>query len=280
MANSDLANEIIGTLVDKMENGDLVEASAPTLLKDDRPCSAWSFSNTLIRIFDGQTDDARTFNSWKAVGRMVKKGSKAFYILAPKMITKKETDERTGVETERRILVGFKALPEFRVEDTDGDPLPDVDPPSRPDLAKVADAWNVSITYGAIDGGFAYHAGEVDKDERIRCATHDEATFAHELAHAAHARILKDRGDKMVPGQDWKQEVVAEFTAAVLMSAYNLTDPARESWSFRYIRKYAENSGLKVEKAVLSVLGDVDKVTRLILDTAAENGVQAISTAA
>ena len=86
------------------------------------------------------TADARGFQQWKKVGRRVKKGAKAFYILAP--IRKKvpvkirreeeivnENGEVEVIEIEETIyvdkLVSFKPIPVFRYEDTEGKPLPE-----------------------------------------------------------------------------------------------------------------------------------------------------------
>ena len=46
-----------------------------------KPSDRWSFFNRLIMLMN--TEDARGFRQWKQVGRHVKKGAKAFYILAP-----------------------------------------------------------------------------------------------------------------------------------------------------------------------------------------------------
>src|SRR5690349_12380838 len=63
--------------------------------KDAAPCRRWSWNNQLIAALRG-TADARGFRQWQQVGRQVKKGEKAFYILAP--LVKKKTDEETGEE--------------------------------------------------------------------------------------------------------------------------------------------------------------------------------------
>jgi len=47
-----------------------------------KPSDAWSFFNRLIMLMNN-TEDARGFRQWQKVGRRVKKGAKAFYILAP-----------------------------------------------------------------------------------------------------------------------------------------------------------------------------------------------------
>src|SRR6202453_5495243 len=63
--------------------------------KDSPHCRKWSWGNQLLVMLNGFTD-ARTFNQWQEIGRSVKKGEKAFYILAP--ATRKITDQNTDEE--------------------------------------------------------------------------------------------------------------------------------------------------------------------------------------
>src|SRR5262249_48555857 len=71
--------------------------------RDNPHCRKWSWGNQLLVILNNYTD-ARGFRQWQAVGRNVKKGEKAFYILGP--IPRKLRDEETGEEP--TIIVGFK----------------------------------------------------------------------------------------------------------------------------------------------------------------------------
>jgi hypothetical protein len=62
---------------------------------DNVPCRAWSWRNQLLAALHGHAD-ARGFRQWELVGRHVRKGDKAFYILSP--CVKVVTDENTGEE--------------------------------------------------------------------------------------------------------------------------------------------------------------------------------------
>jgi hypothetical protein len=90
-------------------------------------------------------------------------------------------------------------------------------------------------------------------------ATHDEQVFFHELAHAAHQRVK----GQLEHGQDWKQEIVAELTAAVL--AYLYVKRPNDGFSYRYIRSYAEDAGKDVYRACLSVIAEVGRCVEVIL---------------
>ena len=100
-------------------------ALAPIFIrrKDNLPCRAWSWSNQLLTAMAG-TDDARGFRQWQQVNRRVKKGARAFYILGPCHVKRKQTDD-DGSETETLVLVGFRSIPVFRYEDTEGEELPE-----------------------------------------------------------------------------------------------------------------------------------------------------------
>ena len=89
------------------------------------PSDKWSFFNRIV-MFMHDTDDARGFKQWREAGRFVMKGSKAFYILGPvfKKIKEEKTTASSETETnEKEILAGFRGIPVFRSEDTEGAPL-------------------------------------------------------------------------------------------------------------------------------------------------------------
>jgi hypothetical protein len=142
--------------------------------KDHSHCRKWSWGNQLLVILHGYTD-ARGFRQWEQVGRKVKKSEKAFYILGP--MTKTLRDEQSGEE--RTIIVGFKGLPVFGLEQTEGKPLPNSDTDleqwvnSLP-LLDVAKQWSLSV--GAVDGGLADFLGRYRRGERIELAVKNLST--------------------------------------------------------------------------------------------------------
>lgn len=250
----------IDKLLNAFETGDVPEALATVVLpRKDVPCAKWSLSNRIL-AFLSDTSDARGFRQWEQVGRYPKKGSKAFHILGPKKrkIQDKETEE------EKMILTGFVAVPVFRFEDTDGEnlDLPNFTPPEMPPLFEVAEQWNLSISWQSFQGhSYGYYAP--GKGE-IVLATHAERTFFHELAHAAHHKVLGQLNIR----QDWKQEVVAELTAAVLCHLYGKRPD--DGNCYRYIRRYAEEEEIEPHKACLSVIADVERCLNLIIQTKEE----------
>ena len=83
----------------------LPKALAPIFIhrSDNVPCRSWSWSNQLLTALAG-TSDARGFRQWHEVGRHVRKGSRAFCILAPCTKKVKEHDAETAEEAERVIV--------------------------------------------------------------------------------------------------------------------------------------------------------------------------------
>ena len=99
---------------------------------------------------------------------------------------------------------------------------------------------------GFLDSYFGYFSGD---EKKIVLCTHDAAVYFHELAHAAHSKI----NTGLKPGQDPKQEIVAELSAAVLARLYGI------KWNaYKYIEHNAE--GKNVGRACVKVLAEVEKV--------------------
>lgn len=260
-------------LVHMWETGGMPEAIARTMIQrqaGDVPSSRWSLCNRLIMLANG-TQDARGIRQWNEVGRRVKKGAKAFYILAPctKKIVTTETDPETGEErqVERVVLLGFTAVPVFRVEDTEGAPLPQPDyrPPVLPPLYEVAERLGVQVEWKPGNGD-AYGAYLIAAN-KIELYTHDVKTFFHELAHAAHSKIEPLKG-----GQDPRQEIIAETVAQVLCILYGIKGYERHG--LEYIRSYIGRNGGDPVRVVLSLLADIERVLELILNLAHQDGGQ------
>ena len=239
-----------------------------------KPSDAWSFFNRLI-MFMHDTADARGFRQWKQVGRHVKKGAKAFYILAP--IRKKvpvkvrreverinENGETEIVEVEETILVeklvGFKPIPVFRYEDTEGKPLPE-------------ENFSIEIPYefnGIIrelglkveTTAFRNYYGTYNlKTKVIKLASPELIVFLHELAHAVDDHLHSIQG-----GQIPLQEVVAEFSAAVIAYLMGYSIPLGN------VREYIEHYGF-IE--LFKAFARVERIVSFVVERTAVKHPQA-----
>ena len=270
MKITEKAQDALNRLLRMFETGDLPQAVARTTIAAKaghaaKPSDKWSLGNRLLMAL-ADTDDARGFKQWQGVGRRVKKGAKAFYVLAPiskkKIVRVQETDPDTGeereVEQERVVITGFHGVPVFRYEDTEGDPLPEAgcDPPEPPPLFEVARRFVSDVRYKPFIGGYYgyFRPGE------IVLHTHDARTFFHELAHAVH-HTIKPGGLK--GGQQADQEIVAETVAATLCELYGFRGYIWHGWD--YIKGYAGQDNQQAMKAVMGALSDVQKVLEIIL---------------
>ena len=125
-------------------------------------------------------------------------GAKAFYILGPVMKKVTIEDSETGEKVTKLLVVAFKPIPVFRLDDTEGESVTIQDSISTSDecCAGVGNSGPVCSEPGRFYGMYV-----PAKDEIVLC-THDEITFFHELAHAAHHRIrpLKGGQDRPISG--------------------------------------------------------------------------------
>src|SRR5687768_12084359 len=107
-ATRERADAVLSEILTMFESGAFPDAIAQTRIvrmRHDRPLCQWSLGNQLLAFVHG-TADARGFRQWEAVGRHVRKGARAFYILGPCTVKRRELDE-TGEQVERMIVTGF-----------------------------------------------------------------------------------------------------------------------------------------------------------------------------
>jgi len=247
---SEKAQMSLDKVVEQFKTGDLSPICYAVRLQLDpeAPASKWTLSNRVLAYIQTGSLDCRGYHQWQAVGRQVKKGSLSAYILRPRLVKKTNADG----EDEQR-LIGFAPVAVFSADDTEGDPLPGYTPIKMPPLADLAAKLGIDIDYQPLPPG-VYGSYQPLKDE-IRLATHDEATFFHELAHAAHNRVEGE----LKGGQHEEQETIAEFSATVLMELYGIRDHTGNAW--HYISLYAADPLVAVTKA----LATVEKVLAFLL---------------
>ncbi|MCD5401133.1 ArdC family protein [candidate division NPL-UPA2 bacterium] len=266
------AQEILEKLLGVFESGELVNIIAKRPLfnvdnQGDKPSDNWSIMNQIIQL-TGYTEDARGYKQWKKVGRQVKKGAKALYILAPIVQKRKKKNKETGEEEEYQYLGGFRYIPVFRYEDTEGDPLPgtqDVTPKTLPPLFQVAERLGVKIEYlpgkvGRFHGGYGSFN---PREKKIHLFTQEDSTFFHELAHAAHASF-KNLNTETTHEE---RETVAETVAAVLLVKYGQEiNSTIISKNWNYLVRHNKRKPEKALKMISRVLNDIKKILEILLE--------------
>jgi hypothetical protein len=211
------------------------------------------------------TSDARGFRQWTEVNRFVNKGAKAFWILGPvvkKVKTGSSIPDEDGDQKEgafKEVLVGFRTIPVFRLEDTSGQELPTYLPRNLPPLMGVAERFGMKVQYARLAPGMYGATDHISKT--ITLATEDADVFFHELAHAIHRSFEP----KMAHGQEPEAETIAQLVAATLARLY---DRPADNFSWSYIASYAQsNSPQKVGRLCMRVLDRTRRVLDLIYPT-------------
>ena len=263
------APQVAERIVNAFKNPEtLPKALAPIFIhrNEDTPCNKWSWHNQLLVILSG-TSDARGMKQWNTVKRKVKKGTQAIWILAPCMRTLKEKDKDTGDEKKRNILYGFKAIPVYRIEDTEGEPLAGNEHydnwVSKLPLVDVAESWGINVgTYNFTDKSPLGYFSVGRRGKAIMLGTENLSTFAHELCHAADEKLhtLKDKTPML--------EIVAELGGAVLLESIGYSHDADLGGAYSYIERYAETMHKAPVRACIELLDRVCNVVTLILDEA------------
>ena len=257
-------DEAVKSLMQIFQKQSFPEQIALTIIRrreDDplikMPCQKYSLGNQLIMFFIGKTELCGTYKQWQAVGRQVRKGSHAFGIYAPLTKTVKETDA-TGKEKGKTIIYGFRPIPVFSVESTDGEALEKYDytPKTLPPFYDICEKLGI-VVYWKPAGRPAYGWYSPASDS-ITMQSEDWAVFYHEACHSIRNRIT-DTKDIAT------EEIVAELTSAVLMAMNGINSYQKQA--YEYIRDYCEDkSPDKVLQVIFKSLNAVEEIVNIILN--------------
>lgn len=242
-------------LIQLFSTTQLPELCAKALISaPEKPLSKWSMGNQILTLL-ARTDDARGYRQWQDVGRHVRAGSKAFHILGP-VFAQKQLEGEDGEEETVEVLIGFRAIPVFRIEETEGKDLPTYAPRDPPPLLEVAERFGMKVNYLRLSAGVL---GYTDYEAKvIGLATESWEVFFHELAHTIHRTFEAKTGH----GQEPEAETVAQLAAATLARLYG--HPA-DAFSWTYIAGQAQSSSpQQVGRLCMRVLDRTKKVLDLI----------------
>src|SRR5476649_2843669 len=83
MKLSDKDQESMNKVIEKFQTGDLSPISKVVRIRLDpsAPAHKWSLSNKILAFIQAEELDCRTFQQWKTIGRSIKRGSNAVYIV-------------------------------------------------------------------------------------------------------------------------------------------------------------------------------------------------------
>ena len=87
----------------------------------------YSFSNTVLILVQRPTASrVAGFHTWRRLGRAVRRGEHAIWILAPVTWRVASPDDEETREPSLRVVAAFRPVPVFDVAQTAGDELPEV----------------------------------------------------------------------------------------------------------------------------------------------------------
>ncbi len=238
MVTTENARKVLDNLVERLDSEVIACFVEKRLFarEADIPMRKWSMLNQLTAYFSG-TSDARGFRQWQAVGRHVTKGSRALYILVPmiriKTATTAEAQTQETEEQEREYLAGFRAMPVFRVEDTEGEPLVyqselDAFDPSRFPLFDIAKTLGVTVTTAVTESCYGWYSND---QKLIALGTDDVTTFFHELSHAVDSHLPGTSDDTAL------RECAAELSSCFLCHLYRL--PPHDGHTKAYLENFS-----------------------------------------
>ena len=188
------------------------------------------------------------FQTWRTMGRFVRKGEKGIAIMAPIVGRREAESEGDNARTVR----GFRAAYVFDVEQTDGEPLPEPGEASGDPGAKTAALKNAILERGIalesvdeLDGALGTSSGGSIRLLNGLSPATEFTTLVHEYAHE-----LLHRADDRPASRDTR-ELEAEAVAFVVGGAVglNTSDASRD-----YILLY------RGDRAALS--GSLDRIQR------------------
>ena len=267
--NTEKAQETLDMLTEKLINQEELPGTLTKLILQppNGPMMNWSLMNKITVRLNGYSD-ARGFRQWQKVKRFVKKGMKAIYILGPVMIPVPVKDA-AGEDTKERQpkLVGFKAIPVFGYEQTEGEELPDYEKranlsrtlPQLP-LTNIAADLNIEVkAQFTTCGEYGYFQPSLNI---IGMCTDSQQTFLHELSHAID--------NKMGNNSNYDEnEVVAELSACFL--AHILGLKANMKYTKNYIQSWSHSQhvGVAIARAIDRVMAIYNLCSQYIEEQAA-----------
>lgn len=226
----------------------------------------YSLYNQILLAFAGCSQVAG-YKKWKELGRTVKKGGRAVWILAPWLMKVEIEDKVEGKEEEKKkILKGFFSVPVFDISQTEGKAV-EGNMTTRSDLSfevvkKFAHQEGFEVVFKPLE---VIHGGFIDEEKNItlnsNLAEKDwTGTLIHELAHG----LLGQNG---TPQRVREQQ--AETTTYLVCKVLGIE---------RKSEFYLKSWGLSED--ILKDFGKVDKVAKKLIAAlrGEENGARNAAT--
>jgi len=231
-----------------------------------------------------------TFKQATQLDAHIRKGEKGSLVVYADSITRKETDEKTGDETDREIPF-LKGYTVFNVEQIDGLPevyyakaAPTLDPVARIEHAeRFFASLGATIRHGGNRAFYGISADAIQMPlfESFQDADSYYGTLAHEATHwtGSKGRLDRDFGGHRFGSEGYAvEELVAELGAAFLCADLELALEPREdhaSYIATWLKVLAADN-----RAVFTAAAHAQRAAEFINSKAAETAAQVNSTCA
>jgi antirestriction protein ArdC len=178
---------------------------------------SYSFNNWLL-IYTQRPDASRVagFQTWKSLGRFVKKGERGIRILAP--IIRKIEEEKNGATEQVSRPVGFRSIAVFALEQTDGEPLPEIDSNATEGGEELLPRLEATTIPGAAEG--LSKGGLIEIEETLSTAARC-GVIVHELAHELQHK--QNRKETTLQ----QRELEAESVSYAVLAHYGIRTESR-----------------------------------------------------
>lgn len=237
----------------------------------------YSFRNQLlIKLQRPTATMVAGYRAWQKMGRQVQKGESGIGILAP--LTRKvevEPDECDRHDRcdghERRYVYGFKTVYVFDIEQTEGEPVPEL-PISQLDGEAPADAWNL-LAELVREEGFELGRGDTSPANGTTYFDRDHVDVAPDLSPAQATKTLAHELAHVVmhdPDEDDREyrtreliECEAESVAYIIMRRFGID---ASDYSFGYLASWSEGDEDKLEDTADRVVKAADELTERLVE--------------
>jgi len=213
------------------------------------------------------------YNQWRKVGRYVKKGSKAIWILAPmvsskhvlrKIVSDSPDDDDGSDEKDEQVkkyISGFMPVHVFDYGQTDGDDL---------DIGNTMVEGNGDLTVEAVSDVFDYPVevkqgvadgwtdGKKITISRRKNKAQEVACYLHEVAHVLLGHLKEDEGVKV---SREVAELQAESVAYIVAECIGI----KNAGSKFYLGRWGGADGKdKLKEHSLKIVSAADKILRKV----------------
>jgi antirestriction protein ArdC len=209
------------------------------------------------------------FNTWKEMGRRVKKGERGIKILAPmfRNARSEDTEPSLSPATPEKRLSGFRGVTVFDYAQTDGAPMPSYDAAEvQGDVSAYLPRLHDFVTSQGIK--LSFEAGMVAEGASsngaivLREGMGDAQTFSV-LVHETSHELLHWTGKRGADKTSRERETEAEAVAFIVCTALGLETQTSSS---DYIQLYKGDASLLLES-----LGAIQQTANRILRAISED---------